>query len=200
MNPFEVLGLEKAASFDEIKKRFYQLAKQLHPDTANDEAELIEKQKKFAQITQAYNMLKKNSTFQYKDNTKHEGSYSENILNKAKKFMSVKDFNSAINILMSIKDYKMGEVEKMLGECYIKKERFHDALKHFKAAYDMNQWDMAVRFKMGFIYEKIGLKNSARKIYQEILSIDPSNKNALEHLSKLEKDGFSLSSFLKGKL
>jgi molecular chaperone DnaJ len=200
MNPFEVLGLEKAASFDEIKKRFYQLARHLHPDTANDESELIEKQEKFAQITQAYNMLKNNSTFQYKDNTKYEDSYSENILNKAKKLMSVKDFNSAINILMSIKDYKMGEVEKLLGECYLKKERFHDALKHFKAAYDMNQWDTAIRFKMGFIYEKIGLKNSARKIYQEILSIEPSNKNALEHLSKLEKDGFSLSSFFKGKL
>ena len=54
MNYYEVLGVQPGASAAEIKKRYYHLAKQYHPDKANgDEA----KAKHFLKIQEAYSFL-----------------------------------------------------------------------------------------------------------------------------------------------
>jgi len=50
MNYYEVLGVEKSASQDEIKKAFHKLAHKYHPDKGGDE-------KKFKEINEAYQVL-----------------------------------------------------------------------------------------------------------------------------------------------
>ncbi|KAI8980276.1 hypothetical protein BDB01DRAFT_836807 [Pilobolus umbonatus] len=52
-DPYEVLGVSKTASQSEIKKAYYKLAKQYHPDT-NKEKDAREK---FVQIQEAYEIL-----------------------------------------------------------------------------------------------------------------------------------------------
>ena len=51
---YEVLGLQKGADENEIKKAYRKLAKKYHPDTnqGNKEAEL-----RFKEITEAYEVL-----------------------------------------------------------------------------------------------------------------------------------------------
>lgn len=51
---YEVLGLQKSASADEIKKAYRNLAKQYHPDFNKDDAETS---KKFNEIKEAYDVL-----------------------------------------------------------------------------------------------------------------------------------------------
>lgn len=51
---YEVLGVSRSASADEIKKAYRKLAKQYHPDANPDDASA---QKKFAEITEAYDVL-----------------------------------------------------------------------------------------------------------------------------------------------
>jgi len=54
MNPYEVLGVGREASQDEIKKAYRKLAKEYHPDkNAGDEA----KEEKFKEISLAYEVL-----------------------------------------------------------------------------------------------------------------------------------------------
>ncbi|KAG0251200.1 hypothetical protein BG011_007795 [Mortierella polycephala] len=52
-DPYTLLGVKKTASQGEIKKAYYQLAKQYHPDTNKDPAA----REKFVQIQEAYEIL-----------------------------------------------------------------------------------------------------------------------------------------------
>ncbi|KAG0368216.1 hypothetical protein BC939DRAFT_466308 [Gamsiella multidivaricata] len=52
-DPYTLLGVKKTASQSEIKKAYYQLAKQYHPDTNKDPAA----REKFVQIQEAYEIL-----------------------------------------------------------------------------------------------------------------------------------------------
>ena len=51
-NLYEILGIEKTASQQDIKNAYFQLAKKYHPD-ASDKAEI----KKFYEISDAYRVL-----------------------------------------------------------------------------------------------------------------------------------------------
>ena len=52
---YEVLGVEKTATADEIKKAYRKLAKKYHPDANSDNKE--EAEKKFKEIAEAYEVL-----------------------------------------------------------------------------------------------------------------------------------------------
>jgi len=55
---YEILGLEAFAKEKEIKQAYRQLAKTLHPDKATDEKDRKEKEQLFADVSEAYNVLK----------------------------------------------------------------------------------------------------------------------------------------------
>jgi molecular chaperone DnaJ len=55
MNPYKVLGVEKTASKEEIKKVYKELSKKYHPDKNNGDKELEEK---FKEVSAAYDILK----------------------------------------------------------------------------------------------------------------------------------------------
>jgi len=56
---YKVLGVQKSISQVNLKKHFYKLAKQYHPDTVTDlqNGEKILTEKKFKEITEAYNAI-----------------------------------------------------------------------------------------------------------------------------------------------
>src|SRR3954467_3396362 len=63
---YEILGIGKSASADEIKKAFRRQAVQHHPDRGGDEA-------KFKEINEAYEVLKDPSKRQRYDQFGHAG-------------------------------------------------------------------------------------------------------------------------------
>lgn len=63
---YEILGISKSASADEIKKAFRKLAVKYHPDKGGDEA-------KFKEINEAYEVLKDTSKRQRYDQFGHAG-------------------------------------------------------------------------------------------------------------------------------
>ena len=58
LDPYEVLGVERTATEEEIKASYRKLALQYHPDKQKEESELEAAAAKFQQIVTAYNILK----------------------------------------------------------------------------------------------------------------------------------------------
>ena len=54
MDPYQVLGVSRTASDDEIKKVYRQLCKQYHPDANVGRPDIEQRQKRFLEIQQAY--------------------------------------------------------------------------------------------------------------------------------------------------
>lgn len=54
MNPYEILGVSRDATMDEIKQAYRKLAKELHPDTNPDNADAAER---FKDVSAAYDVL-----------------------------------------------------------------------------------------------------------------------------------------------
>ena len=77
MNPYEVLGISKNASLEEIKKAYRELSRKYHPDSyaGNPLASLAEE--KFKQVQEAYDaiMREKNSGYNYSDSYNSTNAY-----------------------------------------------------------------------------------------------------------------------------
>jgi len=78
MNPYEVLGVSRNASIDEIKRAYKELSRKYHPDSyvGNPLSSLAEE--KFKQVQEAYDaiMKEKNGDFNYTDNYNNNGYYN----------------------------------------------------------------------------------------------------------------------------
>ena len=78
MNPYEVLGVSRNASIDEIKKAYKELSRKYHPDSyvGNPLSSLAEE--KFKQVQEAYDaiMKEKNGDFNYTANYNNSGYYN----------------------------------------------------------------------------------------------------------------------------
>lgn len=64
-NPYKVLGLDKNASKDDVKKKYKELAKKYHPDISKEP----DAKEKFAEITNAYEVLSDDNKRQMYDQT-----------------------------------------------------------------------------------------------------------------------------------
>jgi hypothetical protein len=67
---YEVLGVNRNATKDEIKKKFRELAKKYHPDLNKDDKNA---EKKFREVSEAYEVLEDDKKRQMYDNFGHSG-------------------------------------------------------------------------------------------------------------------------------
>ncbi len=186
MNPYEILGLSEDATFDEVVAAFRELAKRYHPDRASNEGERKRNEERFILITQAYNSIKAGMPLY----TSRESSQSqteekrERTLAFARQFILSKNYDAAIKLLKGLRSDDQ-ETMMLLGEAFLRKKRYHEALRCFKKVSDSNPWNLDARFNIAHIYEQIKLTNSAKKIYEEILKLDGTNTKALSRLQQL---------------
>src|SRR5207247_1745526 len=68
---YEVLGIPKAATADEIKKAYRRLAKEYHPDMAKGDKKVAEE--RFKELSEAYEVLADEGKRKIYDAYGHEG-------------------------------------------------------------------------------------------------------------------------------
>ncbi len=201
MNPHDVLGVTDDMSLEQIREVFINLAKKYHPDKATSPEERISMEKKFKEITYAYNLLKNSK----KQDNRQYGKYyydtsklDKDIIKKqAKMHIHKGDYNTAINMLNAIDDGNDYELSVLLGLALFKKNKYHSAKLHFKKAIEINPWKAEPYAYLGEIYRIINLEKSAEYYFKEALKLDPKNKLAIKGMLSIKPKGFSLKSLFK---
>ena len=104
-NPYEVLGVPRNASNDEIKKAYKQLCKKYHPDSYvnNPLADLAEE--KFKEVQAAYDQIMKEREgggggYSYSSGSSSEKETVE--LQAARNYINARRFHEALNVLANI--------------------------------------------------------------------------------------------------
>ncbi|MCY4380916.1 MAG: J domain-containing protein [Proteobacteria bacterium] len=93
---YSVLGVSRSAGIDEIKKTYKKLALQHHPDTASNEHERQQKEKKFQRISEAYAVLsddKKRKQYDAFGSSGFQAKYSQQDIFSGADFSHVSDLN-----------------------------------------------------------------------------------------------------------
>src|SRR4249920_882536 len=93
---YEVLGVEKSASPGELKKAYYRLAKQYHPDHNPDDKEAEDK---FKEASNAYQVLSDDEQRARYDRFGFDGLRANGGANGASGFSNVEDIFSAFGDL-----------------------------------------------------------------------------------------------------
>jgi len=105
-NPYEVLGVPRSASNDEIKKAYRQLCKKYHPDSYVDNplADLAEE--KFKEVQAAYEQIMKEREgggYSYSASGQSQSTAQETAeLQAARNFINNRRFHEALNVLSNI--------------------------------------------------------------------------------------------------
>ena len=106
MNPYEVLGVSRNASIDEIKRAYKELSRKYHPDSyvGNPLSSLAEE--KFKQVQEAYDaiMKEKNGDFNYTDNYNNSGYYNGESCEMAEVYnlLGRRAYSQALSLLDSM--------------------------------------------------------------------------------------------------
>jgi tetratricopeptide (TPR) repeat protein len=73
-----------------------------------------------------------------------------------------------------------------LGQFYLLNQKYSEAIKQFLLALKYKQ-DVQIYFNLGLAYEGACYIPEAKAMYQKVIEIEPSHKDAIEHLNRLTK-------------
>ena len=115
LNPYSVLGVERGASDEEIKKAYRNLSRKYHPDANINNPNKAQAEEKFKEIQSAYNQI-----MDERQNGSYSNSYSDNYsygynsygsqgagsveMQAAANYINARQFAAAMNVLNSIPD------------------------------------------------------------------------------------------------
>ena len=204
---FEVLGMDrKTASSAEVKRNFFVLAKELHPDTVTDPAQEEVRQLKerlFARINEASQVLGDDKRRKdYEDEL--EGK--KNSVDVARIFAAEENFQRA-EILIKAHKYQEGLdlIEKAIqmndqeAEFYAwrgyarflvardRKAVYEEAAGDCKKALKMIEKCVPAHLFLGHMAKVLGEMKLAQQCYQRVLQLDPNHIEAQRELRLMGK-------------
>lgn len=108
INPYEVLGLDRNASEEEIKKAYRTLSRKYHPDANVNNPNAAQAEEKFKQVKAAYEQIMKEREQGYTNQNNYGGYYQQasgqndeysNYLNAAMNYIRAGRYQEASNVL-----------------------------------------------------------------------------------------------------
>jgi curved DNA-binding protein CbpA len=196
---YSILGVEKWSTQDKIKKAYYKVAKEFHPDihfhmsseTLKNKLNII-----FSHITDAYKILSDPKMRREYDSdlsirsTKIESSNVEIARAKFKEGKeafrkraykeAAESFGQAAYLDSMVADYHFH-----FGLGLIKEKKWHEAERAINNALKIAPFNADYMSELGYIYLQLGFKLRAKNAFEKAIKSDPSNERAAEGLQKV---------------
>lgn len=201
LNEYELLDVDKGSDVETIKKNYYRLAKEFHPDRYFDSADPAIKDKLssiFNAITLAYNVLKEGKK-EIKDYIA-PGKVREDEVSNAQKAeelfkRGVEEFNKgnfwgAVDSLKWAVKFnpKKAQYWSYLSLSFTRiPNRLKDAEEALLEAIKLDPYNAEHYVNLGTIYIKGGMKKRARHQFEKALKFDQKNVNAKRGLEQALK-------------
>lgn len=148
-DPYEVLGLKRGASKEEVKSAYRKLAKKYHPDmnVNNPLKDLAEE--KFKEIQWAYDEIMNGKAAGYGSyGNSYEGNYYSNEanagLNAVRQQINIGRYNDAIRALNNI-SARDAEWNFLMGVCYVNLGSVAQGIGFVQRAVNMNPENIEYR-------------------------------------------------------
>jgi len=198
---YQILDVSKSASPDDIKKAYFLLARQYHPDLFSREVVAGKKEiidEVFNQISSAYKTLSEKSKREEYDKQLAEAATSghkgqekqaEKKFRQAKTLYNMGRYEEAVSYLeeaVRMDPYKssyyllLGMVEGKIPDLHKKAE------ESFLRAIELEPWSSDGYLGLGLLYKNAGLKIKAVNQFKKVLKFDSSHEAALRELRSLE--------------
>ena len=200
---YTVLGVARGAATDDIRRSYYGLAKQFHPDKFTREEMKTKAEKVFAHITQAYSTLgNEEARKKYNEDLAVRSSTNQKTIEPAdlakmnfragKENFSKGRFSEAVTFFQNAcgQDPKRAEYWHHLGLTQAKNPRWKkDAEESFLKALKIDPSDADTYAHLGALYARGRLESRARSMYEKALQWDPDQSLAREGLEALDSGG-----------
>ncbi|NOZ79408.1 MAG: DnaJ domain-containing protein [Acidobacteria bacterium] len=211
---YDVLGVPEDATLDDIRAAFRLLTLKYHPDRFPG-AQRQDAEKRFQQITEAFNVLSHQASRDAydRDLSMNRSSQSTGIPESSEeaKKLTVKgaqalkegDLVTARETLERAVylDGTSSKAHFFLGRTLLKiPGQQRTGLRHIDRSVQLEPNDIALKAQAAAYFLSSGMKLRARRLAEEVLAQDPSNRRAAEVLASTEEPGKENNGSLLGRL
>lgn len=202
MNYYQILGVPKEASEDEIKKAYFLLARRFHPDRFNRALSPEVRGKidaVFDAITKAYRTLSSKelrkdydlrAPFPRATDGRDLAKQADIKFRQAKTLYGLGRYEDALILLEEAIHLKRNKADYFLLLAMVESKipSFRrKAEEHFLKAAELEPWNAEAHVGLGMLYKTEGLPTRATKCFQRALELDSNHELARRELEALGK-------------
>ncbi len=147
-DPYEVLGIDRNASRDEIKKAYRELAKKYHPDRYSDNPLNDLAEEKFREVKEAYDALMNGSKDSFGGSSgagqSNYSSSSSSEFISVRSYIQVRRFQDAIRLLNEMSN-KSGEWYYLMSICLVGTGYTNQGFEYARTAVNMEPNNLEYR-------------------------------------------------------
>jgi curved DNA-binding protein CbpA len=186
---YQILGVDKSASADSIKKAYLKLARERHPDRFTDPDERQKADRFFKDLTAAFNTLSNPSSRRDYDESlsKPKQTAPEDIAADAfargLQAYQQREFDDAVDLLRAAVHHVPGKAEyrAALGRALARNPKWaREAIGEIEKAVELAPRHAEFHAELAALYLRQGLKLRARRAAEAGLKVAPGDKRLLK--------------------
>ncbi|OGD22382.1 MAG: hypothetical protein A2W03_15545 [Candidatus Aminicenantes bacterium RBG_16_63_16] len=202
MNYYQILNVSKTAGEEEIKKAYFQLARQFHPDRFDRSLPAnyrVQVEDVFDKITKAYRTLTSREgrrdydgklTTGGEDKPKDSLAKADTKFRQAITLFGQGRYEDAMSLLEEVVrlNRNKGGYYLLLAMTESRMPDYHKkAEEHFLKAIELEPWNPEGFVGLGMLYKKVGMTTKATRQFEKALELDGEHEAALHELGLLNK-------------
>jgi molecular chaperone DnaJ len=189
-DPYQVLGVTRDASDEEIKKAYRKLSRQYHPDANVNNPNKEKAEEKFKEIQQAYQQIMKERTEGYRGGDAHGNSYGGYQSESYGDFKDFEDFFGGFGFGGYTNNRthgnEEGDIHLRAAINYMQNGYYSEARNVLDGMEEKNaQW----YYYSAQVHAGLGNKVAALEHARKAVSMEPGNQQYLMLVQSLENGG-----------